>query len=268
MTRLDEASLVRIALEAVLAGAQLAERMGPTAPAAYKGSLRDIVAPTDIAVGNLLEAKLKATNLPVVSEECYSPSQAVPDVFWAVDPIDGSVNFAHEIALFAVSAGLVDKGAFPIGVVCAPGLDELYFTLSPRKALFNGRPFLHTHRPVAQALIAASFAATGARNQYDLFQQANESSRGCLRTGSAGLNICWAAVGKLQGAYGFCAKLWDVAGALAVARAAGCAVALQYKPGAMSIDYCVGSREVVSHLTGLAARHGLWEQDGRSHEPV
>lgn len=263
-----DAALIKVALEAVLGGTQLAARLGPTQVTAHKGSLRDIVAPTDIAVGDLLEAKLKATNLPVISEERFSPGQPVPDLFWAVDPIDGSVNFAHEIPLFAVSAGLVEKGEFPLGVVCAPGLDELYFTLNPRKALFNGRPFLHTHRPLSEALIAASFAASGGRAQYDVFQQANESSRGCLRTGSAGLNICWAAVGKLQAAYGFDAKLWDVAGALAVAQAAGCAVALRYQAGSMSIDYCVGSREVVSHLTGLAARHGLWESGGQGHERV
>jgi myo-inositol-1(or 4)-monophosphatase len=91
-----------------------------------------------------------------------------------------------------------------------------------------------------------------------LFQSVNESTRGCLRTGSAALNICWAAAGKLQLAYGFGAKVWDVAGALAVAKAAGCTVLTLFQPNTLILDYCVGSDEAVAHLTKLASSHGLW----------
>jgi myo-inositol-1(or 4)-monophosphatase len=265
---IEHARLIKIALEAVLAGAQMAERLGPSAATGHKGSLRDIVTAADLAIGDLLETRLEATGLPVVSEERFAVDDPMPDVFWAVDPIDGTVNFAHSLPMYVLSAGLAEKNEFPLGVVCAPALDELYFTLNPEKALFNGRPFEHVHGPMQEALIAASFAARGDRSQYDLFQQANESSRGCLRSGSAGLNICWAAAGKLQAAYGFQAKLWDVAGALAIARAAGCAVALQRRPGSVQLDYVVGSREVVEQLAKLARNLGLWGNDGRGSQRV
>lgn len=259
MKTLDHGKLVKAALDAVLAGATIAERSVGGPPDSLKNSLRDIVTATDIAVSELLVKKLGSTGFPVLSEERPHDDQPSGDIFWVVDPIDGSVNFAHGLALFAVSAGLVVRDEFSLGVVCAPGLNELYFTLHPEKSLFNGRPFRHDHRCVDEALLAASFAARGSRAQYALFHQLNETTRGCLRTGSAAINICWAAAGRLQAAYGFGARLWDVAGALAVARSAGCALAVRQRRASLSIDYCVGSRDVVQHVVRGAAALGLWD---------
>lgn len=259
MKTLDNSALIQAALSAVLDGAKLADAASAAQVLNQKGSLRDIVTQTDLDISELLQQRLGATGLPVISEEADVAGGATPAQFWVVDPIDGTVNFAHGLAQFAVSAGLVADGQFQLGVVCAPRLDELYFTLNSERALLNGRPFSHVHRDHADALVAASFAAKGSAAQYTLFQQVNESTRGCLRTGSAALNICWAAAGKLQAAYGFSAKLWDVAGALAIARAAGCAIALRYTPGALTLDYCVGSNDAVQHVRALAQANGLWE---------
>lgn len=256
---LDYSALIQAALGAVMDGAKLADAASAAQVLNQKGSLRDIVTQTDLDISELLLRRLGATGLPVVSEEADLPSGATPASFWVVDPIDGTVNFANGLPQFAVSAGLVEDGRFQLGVVCAPRLDELYFTLNSERALLNGRPFSHTHRGADEALVAASFTAKGDAAQYTLFQQVNESTRGCLRTGSAALNICWAAAGKLQAAYGFGARLWDVAGALAVARAAGCEVALRYQPGALTLDYCVGSTDAVRHVRALAQANGLWD---------
>lgn len=257
MSAADHSTWIKVALEAVLAGAKLAEDAAAAQSIQQKDSLRDIVTSTDSRISELLLQRLGQTGLPVVSEEAALPALDGKR-FWVVDPIDGTVNFAHGLASFAVSAGLVEDGACQLGVVCAPKLDELYFTLNTDKALLNGRPFTHLHRGVDEALTAASFSARAPAAQYTLFQRVNESTRGCLRTGSAALNVCWAAVGKLQAAYGFDAKLWDVAGALAVARAAGCEVRLRPHADPMRLDYIVGSREVVEHLAGLAHDTQLW----------
>ena len=250
-------TLVKTAVEAVLAGAKVAETASATQTLSQKGSLRDIVTQADLDISALLKEKLAATGLPVISEE-QTQTATTPDAFWAVDPIDGTVNFSHGFQQYAVSAGLVRHAEFHLGVVCAPALDELYFTLNPQRALLNGRPIAHTHRPLQDVLAAASFSAKAAPSQYLLFQTINESTRGCLRSGSAALNICWAAAGKLQLAYGFGAMVWDVAGAIAVAKAAGCTVNLHFRPNALTLDYCVGSDDAVAHLTQLANTLGLW----------
>lgn len=253
----DYNTWIKTAVEAVLAGAKLAETASANQVLNQKGSLRDIVTQADLDISAVLTEKLTATGIAVVSEE-HVQAASTPEVFWAVDPIDGTVNFSHGLPHYAVSAGLVQNGKFDLGVVCAPALDELYFTLNPQRALLNGRPITHVHRPLHDTLAAASFSARADTGQYLLFQAVNESTRGCLRSGSAALNICWAAAGKLQLAYGFGAKIWDVAAALAIAKAAGCALQLHFKPSSLTLDYCVGSDEALTHLTQLAKAQGLW----------
>jgi myo-inositol-1(or 4)-monophosphatase len=251
--------MIKTALGAVLACSKIAELARGAQVVNHKGNLRDIVTQADIDISELLEKQLGVTGLPVISEEQYDLAKGTPDVFWVIDPIDGTVNFSHGLAEFAVSVGLVENGEFKLGFVCAPALDELYFTLSTDVALLNGKPFKHAHHTHQNALVAASFSAKAPKSCYDLFQQVNESTRGCLRTGSASINICWTATGKLQAAYGFNAKLWDVAGALAIAKAAGCNVELRYQPNALTLSYCVGSQDVVNHITSLAQQNGLWD---------
>jgi len=249
---------IKVALRAVLAGAKIAELASGSRVLSDKGNFRDIVTQADIEISELLKNELRDTGWAVVSEEGYNEGDKSPDICWVVDPIDGTVNFAHGLPQYAVSVGLVIDSEFKLGVVCAPGLDEIYFTLNHERALINGKPFTHVHRLKEDALVAASFGAKSSFPYYDMFQQLNESTRGCLRTGSAALNICWAATGRLQAAYGFRAKLWDVAGALAIARAAGCEIIINRVPNSMMIDYCVGSQDVVKHIMQLAHKNKLW----------
>ncbi len=261
MTKMnDYARWVQVALGLVLDGARIAEANSGARSVAHKESIRDIVTSADLAIDATLTAGLAATGLPVISEEHeFSDSVLESGTFWVIDPIDGTVNFAHRIPFFAVSLGLVDDGLFALGAVCAPDLDELYFTLEPEKALLNGQAFKHEHQSPRDALIAASFTSRSIEAEYGLFKTLNEQTRGCLRTGSASLNICWTACGKLQGAYGFKAKLWDVAGGLAIARAAGCDILTRRHPGTPLIDYVVGSKEVVELFCRESAALGRGE---------
>jgi myo-inositol-1(or 4)-monophosphatase len=259
MSTLDNNALIKVALGAVLAGAKIADTKINTQVVSNKGNLRDIVTQSDIEISELLGQKLKATGISVISEESYTLGMTVPDIFWVVDPIDGTVNFAHGLPQYTVSAGLLDNQEFKLGVVCAPALNELYFTLNPQRAMLNGKPFMHVNRMKHDALVAASFGAKSPLPYYAMFQQVNESTRGCLRSGSASLNICWTAVGKLQAAYGFQAKLWDVAGALAIAHAAGCEIVLRQEPNSLLLDYCVGSQDLVHHVVNLAQENKLWD---------
>ena len=126
----------------------------------------------------------------------------------------------------------------------------------------NGRLLRHLHRPPREALVAASFAS-GPENrarQYELFGEINDRTRGCLRLGSAAANICLAAANRLQAAYGLDAKLWDVAGALAVAIGAGCQVDVAPSRSGLGLDYIVGSSETVLTIRDLWRSKGLTER--------
>jgi myo-inositol-1(or 4)-monophosphatase len=240
-----------------LAGAKITEQSIDRSVVNRKGNLRDIVTQADQLISDLLIDILTPTGIPVVSEEESHTSSLFPNKMWVIDPIDGSVNFSNGLPLYAISIGLLINSSPQLGFVCVPSLDELYFTLSPERAMLNGRPFVHEHMECPDSLVAASFSGRPSSVEYELFQSVNESTRGCLRTGSAALNICWVASGRLQGAYGFQAKLWDVAGAIAIARAAGCEIITNHHPGSLVVDYCIGSKDVVQHITKLARKKKL-----------
>jgi myo-inositol-1(or 4)-monophosphatase len=245
---------VRLGLASVLEGAKIAEHSVDRHAISRKGNLRDIVTQADQTISQLIIEKLSPSRIPIISEEVEFSYEFLPDYVWVIDPIDGSVNFSHGLPLYSISIGLIKNMNPRLGFVCIPSLDELYFTLSPEKAFLNGKPLFHENAALTDSLVAASFSGNPLKVEYELFQLVNEGIQGCLRTGSAALNICWAASGKLQGAYGIQAKLWDVAGALAIAKAAGCEVIYDINPRTMSIDYFVGSKGVVGYITKLASK--------------
>lgn len=244
---------VKLGLASVLAGAKIAEKSVDRDVIALKGNFRDLVTLADQAISEALIDRLSSSGIPVISEEQIFSSSEFPENMWIIDPIDGSVNFSNGLPLYSVSIGLMESLNPKLGFICIPCLDELYFTLTPEKAFLNGRPIVHRHSDALCSLVAASFSAKPVSVEYELFQAVNENVRGCLRTGSAALNICWTACGKLQGAYGFQAKLWDIAGAIAIARAAGCEVITQRKPQSLLIDYFVGSKDTVRYVSELAS---------------
>lgn len=259
MSEIVISELVKAGLSAVMAGARVAESARASNVVALKGNLRDIVTQVDLDISKLIVEQFTSKGWAAVSEEMLADT-ILPAECWVIDPIDGTVNYANGLPQYAISVGWVKEDAFLLGAICAPALDELYLTLNTKRALLNGKPFVHVHQDCDSALVAASFAPNPGLDEYALFQQVNKATRGCLRTGSAALNICWAAVNRLQVAYGFGAKLWDVAGALAVARAAGCEVRVVPCAQSLTLDYCVGSKEVVDHIISMASAHGLWKE--------
>ena len=132
--------------------------------------------------------------------------------FWAVDPIDGTVNFINGLDIFCISVGLCQESQFMLGAVAFPRSQKLYCTIGSDDAFLNGKPLQYHPRNIDEALIAVSFSGkkvdTTKRNkEYQLFGEINDISRGCTRFGSAAANICFTASGELQAAYGFNAKM-------------------------------------------------------------
>ena len=249
--------LVALGIEAVLAGARIAEKTNLKDVVFQKQSLRDIVTHADLEISRLLEEKLSGQGFSVLSEESLTGKSDLLD-FWVLDPIDGTANFANGLPLYAVSIGWVENFSATLGFVCAPSLDELYVTLNEDTASLNGRQILHDHTNIETSLVAASFSTNSSKAHHVLFQRVNEITRGCLRTGSAALNLCWTSSNRFQAAYGFGAKIWDVAGGLAIAKNSGCDVRLRMYPDNLTFDYCVGSRDVVDSIIAEARVLNLW----------
>lgn len=222
-----------------------------------KESSRDIVTNLDLLIESHIRTILEETGHPILSEEAYASRPELPSLeapFWAVDPIDGTVNFTNGMPFYGISAGLWDGRAFTVGAVALPAFKEIFFTHGDEAAFLNGKRLQAKASPLGEALIGASFPGkTGPTDppHYEIFRRVNENTRGCLRLGSAASLICLTACNRLQGAYGFRAKLWDVGGALAVASRAGCEVWISLHRGEPTLDYVVAGPGVLEPLRNL-----------------
>lgn len=236
------------------------ERLTTTA----KESARDIVTEVDLRAEKLIRAELAPLGHAIIAEESFDlEKDRFPEegTVFVVDPVDGTANYASGLSLYAVSVGLVQGGVCVAGAVAVPAHKELFFTHGDRGAYLNGRALkVRGEGTLQSALVAVTFSgkqgeATKRAREFSLFGKVNDASRGCLRLGSAAVNVCYVAAGRIQAAYGYNAKLWDVAGALALAAGSGCRVVIHRKPGSVMLDYVVGVPAVVEALTSLMEKN-------------
>jgi len=144
---------------------------------------------------------------------------------WIVDPLDGTTNYAHGFPFFCVSIGLEVEGRLALGVVYAPSLDELYVAEAGRGASLNDRPIqVSSIGELDQALLATGFPYDRAQFSRALrsFEVMSRQSQAVRRAGSAALDLCYVACGRLDGYWEHAVSPWDVAaGALIVLEAGG-----------------------------------------------
>lgn len=224
-----------------------------------KESARDVVTETDIAVERRLREALVTSKYPIVGEEMASDDAvSAKDGCWFVDPIDGTANFLVQIPFYGTSAGFVSNFEFVVGAVVFPALKELYFVSDCGDAYLNAARIVAKSVTPSESLIGMSFSGKavdpgGRAKEFGLFGSLNDKSRGCLRTGSAALNVCYVASGKLQVAVGLHNRIWDVAGALAIARAAGCELFCNVDWASNRISYVVGASPAVDVVAAEVA---------------
>ncbi|GFZ79107.1 inositol monophosphatase [Paenibacillus marchantiophytorum] len=118
---------------------------------------------------------------------------------WIIDPIDGTINFIHTLAHFAISVGIVRDGVPICGVVYNPVTNELYSGRKQGGAFLNGHPLqVGTEQELSQALLATGFQAIDWKPNSVVVEQIGRMT-GIVRSvrimGAASLDLCLVASG-------------------------------------------------------------------------
>ncbi|TRX65770.1 inositol monophosphatase family protein [Carboxylicivirga sp. M1479] len=146
---------------------------------------------------------------------------------WIIDPIDGTTNFIHGLAPYAISIALQENDDLVLGVIYEVGLKECFSAFKGSPVFLNGKKVnVSNTDTVKDSLIATGFPYSnykrldGFMNSVRYFM---EHSRGLRRLGSAATDLAYVACGRFDSFYEYNLKPWDVAaGAFLVQQAGGC----------------------------------------------
>ncbi|MCX5890748.1 MAG: inositol monophosphatase family protein [Deltaproteobacteria bacterium] len=220
---------------ALAAGAVLRQNYSKPHQITMKGAI-DPVTESDLQSQELIIALIRQRfpKHSILAEETLGdeageqPAPAVPEppLFrWIIDPLDGTVNFAHGYPAFCVSIAFEAAGRLEYGVIYDPLRDELFEARRGGGARLNGQPIkVSTIDRLDRALVATGFP-------YDIRERLAETLgrmerilgqvQGLRRGGSAALDLCYVACGRFDGFYEENLKPWDTAAGIVIISEAG-----------------------------------------------
>lgn len=155
-------------------------------------------------------------------EDTRPPADAPPT--WVVDPLDGTVNYVHDVPAYCVSIGLWAGGACVVGVILDPRQNELFAAARGQGATLNGKPIrVSPTEHLKDALISTGFPykMEAQRRNLAAWARVTEHSQALRRTGSTALNLAYVACGRFDGYWAFDNYAWDVAGGACLVAEAG-----------------------------------------------
>jgi myo-inositol-1(or 4)-monophosphatase len=190
-----------------------------------KSSATDLVTEMDSAAEKLIVSAIDEHRPDdgILGEEGTART-GTTGVRWVIDPIDGTTNYVYRHPLFSVSIGVEIDGVGVAGAVCAPMIGDTYAARVGGGAFRNGMPIaVSTETDLAHALIGTGFAykadlrAVQGQRLADLVPQVRDVRRG----GSAAIDLCFVADGRLDGYYEDGLNQWDECAGLVIASEAG-----------------------------------------------
>ncbi|PRX47063.1 myo-inositol-1(or 4)-monophosphatase [Prauserella shujinwangii] len=224
--------LLGVAQEAVEIGAKLMTTSAPGVVRA-KGD-RDYVSDLDLQIQHEIRDHLHQATPDfdfLGEEEGGGAIDETTDYVWALDPIDGTSNFAHGIPLCATSLALVHRGQPIIGVITAPFLNQRYHAIKDGGAYCNGQPIHASNTTdLNRAIVTIGDYATGPgaeeKNQrrFAVTKKLAENVERIRMIGAASLDLAWVAEGRTDACIILSNKPWDMAAGTVVARESGAQV--------------------------------------------
>ena len=218
-----------IATEADLAaGVVLQDYLGKLEDAiTEKGRPGDLVTAADKASEQVILEVLRR-HFPqhsILAEESGKLGNQDNDFLWAIDPLDGTTNYAHQYPCFAISIGLLIQGVPKVGVIYDPFHNELFRAAAGLGATRNRRPIqVSQTAELGKSLLVSGFAYDRREttdNNYAEFCHLTHLTQGVRRGGAAALDLAYVACGRVDGYWERGIAPWDVAAGIILVQEAG-----------------------------------------------
>jgi myo-inositol-1(or 4)-monophosphatase len=250
------------------AGALLLDRLGTArTDVTSKSSPTDLVSEVDTAAEALIVSRLRTARPDdgLLGEE-GAADPGTSGLRWVVDPLDGTVNYLYRGTSFSVSIAVEDADGWLAGAVYDPQRDELFAGLRGHGSTLNGAPLHCTAvHDLAHALVATGFAyVTEVRaHQAAALTRVLPAVRDIRRSGSAALDLCSVAAGRVDAYYEYGPAPWDIgagwviaAEAGAVLRALPATVPAGVAPGTLTLASAPGVVDALESLLRSAGAVG------------
>lgn len=219
--------LKNVLVEAVVAGAaELTRFFNNPVKISHKEGVNNLVTEADHASEAAIIEVIRR-NFPghsILTEETGTVIQD-SEYKWIIDPIDGTVNFAHGIPICCVSIGVEKAGEMILGAVYNPNLNESYLAEKGQGATLNNKLIrVSQETEVSKACLVTGFPYTYinmANGPLEVFERFIRKGIPVRRLGSAAMDLCWVAAGRFDGFYEHKLEAWDSAAGYLIVEEAG-----------------------------------------------
>jgi myo-inositol-1(or 4)-monophosphatase len=218
----------------------------------YKGAV-DVVTEADKASEDYLLAQIRGSfpQHAIITEESGELA-GDKSTCWYIDPLDGTVNYAHRLPIYSVSIAYARDGKLLLGVVYDPTTNECFSAEQGKGAFSNGKKISVSQVPeLIQCLLVTGFPYDRESPSYKrgqrLFTHMTTVTQGVRRLGSAALDLCYVACGRMDAYFELSIHSWDIAAAALILEEAGGTVTdINGNPDYMTPPYAlIGSNPLV-----------------------
>lgn len=212
---------------ALLAGKLLKDGFGTIFNITNKTGKNNLVTEFDLKAEELIinNIKSKFPSHSFLAEESGYSGNTSGNVRWIIDPLDGTVNFAHNLPIFSVSIAAELNGEIVCGVIYQPILDELFYATKNTGAFKNDKQiFVSKNKDINSAFMVTGFPYNAYSNPgqcIDQFCTVIGKGLPVRRLGSAAMDLAYVAAGIFDGFWEISLNPWDVAAGILLVNEAG-----------------------------------------------
>lgn len=225
MNDIDLETELKVAKSAALAAGEILKTKKSDLNVETFSSERDIKLEADVVAETLIKEIIQdESNIPILAEESGKSSENLGDIFWVIDPLDGTANYSRNIPICCVSIALIKNLIPVIGVIYDFNNNDMYIGSSEQEAMLNDKKISVSQTSKKHDGILV----TGLPNATDYSDQAMinmvkdfQGWRKVRMIGSAAMASAYVASGKADVYKELGTYLWDVAAGAAIVNAAG-----------------------------------------------